>query len=320
MRRTFLTSGAALTAAAGLALTLTACDDGDSSASSTPEDVVVTVTDTASPTTTPEEQSTDLPTPTQAPSTGSDTSALAASSRATADVTERPQNRPIIRNSEDFRFLENPDYLEPGARYLTDNGDGTTLSCSFGWLVGMESEGRTFNLTAGHCGSVGDEVYVETSSGDTVRVGQFVWQAYDGEANIGTANDYALIEFYDDVAGATVGTPDVTFDDIPVELAGWRDATWLEQTQPYMCRLGYRSGLSCGTFQEMTNTNTVMFDNISDHGDSGGAIWAFDPADPSGSKIYAVAVNSFINENDATSAGGKTIDQVMEHFDMTIYS
>ncbi|CUU66594.1 hypothetical protein ACTXKQ_09350 [Corynebacterium variabile] len=318
MRRNFLSSTAALAAAAGLALTLTACDGEDNSASPTPEDVVVTVTETAerpAPTKTTEESIAELPSPTRSPSAQSADSALGNTPRSAADIAERPQERPILRNSKDFDFLEFGDYLEPGAKYHTDDG-----SCSFGWLVGMESGGPTSSLTAGHCGNVGDTVYVDTSSGDTIPVGEFIWQAFDGEANIGTGNDYAIIRFYDDVLYATLGTPEVTFDDVPVELAGWRDAAWLEQNKPYMCRLGYRSGLSCGTFQEMTNSNTVMFDNISDHGDSGGAIWAVDPADPTGSKIYAVAVNSFGNENDATSAGGKTIDQVMGHFDLTIYN
>lgn len=68
----------------------------------------------------------------------------------------------------------------------------------------------------------------------------------------------------------------------------------------------------------MTSAMSVVFDNISDHGDSGGAIFAFDPTGQNA--VYAVAVNSYLRTADAASAGGKIIEPVMTEYDLQIYS
>ena len=117
-----------------------------------------------------------------------------------------------------------------------------------------------------------------------------------------------------------VTNPRVSMSDEPVEIRGYADASWLSANQPYMCRLGFRTGLSCGSYEEITNEYTVTFANITDHGDSGGVIWAFDPNDSSQKNIYAVAVNSYTSEYDATTVGGKLIEPVMTDFDLTIFN
>ncbi|WP_130840555.1 trypsin-like serine protease [Corynebacterium neomassiliense] len=324
---TAATAVAALAALTGLTMSLTmslsACSTATPLLTGDPRPVAVSAESDAATgagprTGAPEAEEESLPTPVHE-ERSSLPMPLKAESRASAALSEKPGERPILRNSEDFAFLENPAYLEPGARYFVEHRNGEVSNCSFGWMTSYPQQNRTFNLTAGHCGDKGDVVYVETDSGETAPVGEFVWQAYDGEEVIESGNDYALIEFYSRFDTAVLGTRSVQFSGNSVQLAGWRDGNWLRQNNPYMCRLGYRSGLSCGSFTEMQNANTVLFDNISDHGDSGGAVWAFDPSDPTGSNIYAVAVNSFGSESDATHAGGKTIAPVMEHFDLTIY-
>lgn len=219
------------------------------------------------------------------------------------------QQRRVYRNSEDYRFLEYDGAIVPGGMYYVDNGN----RCSFGWTVGMEDDGeRLLNLTAGHCGEVGDKVYVQSSQGEPVYVGEFVWSDYGGEQSVGTGPDYGLIEFYDEYHEYVNSTPSVSMDGTPVDIQGWAGVEWLEENEPYMCRLGFRSGLSCGSFRQMANDITVEFDNVSDGGDSGGVIWAHDPSDRNSSNIYAVAVNSFRQDHDATMAGGKVIEPVME--------
>ena len=68
---------------------------------------------------------------------------------------------------------------------------------------------------------------------------------------------------------------------------------------------------ACGEFVQLTSQYTIRFEGQLDSGDSGGAVWAFDPSDPTASTIYAVAITSFEQDNDATLAGGKVIGPVM---------
>lgn len=234
---------------------------------------------------------------------------LASAGEATAQVTH---------NSSSFTYLENPQHMEPGARYVTVDSAGNYSQCSFGWFTKLtNTRDRIFNLTAGHCGNPGDSVYLVNHSGKT-KIGEFVWNAYNGEQTISTGNDYGIIEIYPKYAQYIDATPNVSFNNRDVTLVGYRDATWLAANRPRICRLGYRTGLSCGDYRGITNGRTLNYTNISDKGDSGGAIWAMDPADPTGTKIYAVAVNSFMNMRDATAKGGKVIAPVMKGQRLTV--
>lgn len=229
--------------------------------------------------------------------------------------------RRIYQNSSKFRDLETSGMLEPGARYRTwhedGSGPGSWGSCSFGWFVGTNTQ--IYNLTAGHCGEVGDAVYVHTSGRDPVYVGEFVHSDFD-DAKISSGPDYGLIQIESRYFDNVVTNPRVSMSGEPVEIRGYADASWLSANQPYMCRLGFRTGLSCGSYEEITDEYTVTFANITDHGDSGGVIWAFDPNDSSQKNIYAIAVNSYTSEYDATTVGGKLIEPVMTDFDLTIFN
>lgn len=198
----------------------------------------------------------------------------------------------------------------PGARYIMDSPSGQGGECSFGWWVFDESQpDRHFIMTAGHCGNEGDNVYIETSSGETVPVGQFVWSDFQENGN--TPIDYALIELTIDPQYVS-GTPPLE----GMQLAGYADGSWLQQANPYICRLGYRTGLSCGQFRELTSDYAFAYDGIVDHGDSGGPVYAIDPQD--NSKMYAVGVTSFMFAQDATNSGAATIAPIMEDFGLTL--
>lgn len=244
-----------------------------------------------------------------------DSSDIREPGRVTADSSV--QDRKIYRDSESYTYLESSSYIEPGMKYFVDTAEGLA-QCSFGWTVEFKNDPGTFyNLTAGHCGEVGDKVYMDfEGTGDPshyIHVGTFAWQLYEETT---MDEDYSLIQFLEGAEKYMTGTPNLLVggDREELNLLGWEDAGWLEKTKPYMCRLGFRSGLSCGNYQEMVDDNEVAFDNIVDHGDSGGVIWAFDPDDSSGRGIRAVAITSWGTRDDATTAVGQTIDKVMEEF------
>ena len=231
---------------------------------------------------------------------------------------EKIERRKIYQNSRDFRFLEYGGTIEPGAMYIVKHRDGSAGKCSFGWMVGQK--GRVFDLTAGHCGQVGDKVYVQKDGADPVNVGEIVWQEFNGSgqgngrgsrSDIGVGPDYALIEFYSNYVKYVQATPSVALAGMPLKLGGWKDADWLKQNRPYMCLFGWRTGLACSEFVQLTSQYTIRFEGQLDSGDSGGAVWAFDPSDPTASTIYAVAITSFEQDNDATLVGGKVIGPVM---------
>lgn len=222
-----------------------------------------------------------------------------------------PENEKIYRNSQGWEFLENSALIAPGARFLVKGADDSTSSCSFAWWVYNKDEPRRHYITsAGHCGNKGDNVYVEDEKGKFYKVGQFVWRSYDPEAK-NNRTDHALIELTVNPKNV-YGTPMLK----GAELAGWASPQWLEQEQPRICRLGYRSGLSCGPYKETVGSYMFGFGNISDHGDSGGAVWAVDPENPN--RIYAVGMTSYGFSHDAISNGAAALSPLIKQFNLTI--
>lgn len=215
--------------------------------------------------------------------------------------------RKISHSSEGFEFLEAPGMILPGGRYITYRGSEAIGNCSFGWWVFDEQEpDRHYMTTAGHCGEVGDQVLIEDQQGNSYHVGTFVWSQYES-----ATSDHALIEL--SVSPEYVaGTPPVE----GVRLAGVAGLDWLEQVKPTVCRLGYRTGMSCGQFRTSEGPLSFRYDGITDHGDSGGAIWAVDPQDPS--KIWAVGMAAYMFSADATNAGGSALAPMTAEFGLTI--
>lgn len=223
----------------------------------------------------------------------------------------RPENEKIYRNSQGWEFLENSGLIMPGARFFVQAADNSTASCSFAWWVyNKEEPQRHYITSAGHCGEKGDPVYVQDENGKFYKVGKFVWSAFDPDDRQ-NPTDHALIEL---TVGPDLveGTPMIK----DMELAGWASPQWLEEEQPRICRLGYRSGLSCGPYKGLVGDYMFGFGNISDHGDSGGAVWAVDPDDPN--KIYAVGMTSYNRPNDAVVNGAAALSPLIKQFNLTI--
>ncbi|SMY01472.1 hypothetical protein BSP109_03284 [Brevibacterium sp. Mu109] len=250
--------------------------------------------------------------------------------QADIDASDIQDMNPV-RDSASYDYLETPNMIEPGARYVTIGSDGQMGNCSFGWIVRERTApDTTYNLTAGHCGNPGDAVAIDPvgndDPADMFQVGEFVWQQFTPSEDGGISeteplDDYALIEFYPEYAVPELmtGTPNFALHGAQDELTlgGYCDAALFEDNVPMVGRIGYRNGLSIGPFQEMRDSNVVTFSGIADQGDSGGAIWAFDPNDDP-SFICAVAVTSYIDFEDATVATGVTVDKVMEQLDLEI--
>lgn len=235
---------------------------------------------------------------------------------------EQSDDDDLLRISEGFEYLSTPERIEPGAKYVIVKPDGSAGSCSFGWMARLKDEpDRRFNLTAGHCGEEGDEVYLDPvgheNSEDWVKVGDFVWQDFVDE-ELEEGDDYALIEFLPEVQGSIDNTPNIAaVSGGELNPTGIAKAEKLSAEKPYMCRLGYRSGLSCGSFKDITHRTNVTFRGITDHGDSGGVIWAF--TDEEFDEIEAAAVTSWVDfGTQADLTNGKLIDPVVEQLGLEI--
>lgn len=239
--------------------------------------------------------------------------------------SEDAERQKILRDSTAYEHLSTPDIIEPGAKYVVDGAEGVG-TCSVGWIVRSKKDPAvTYILTAGHCGKKGETVYIDPKdSGDlknAIPIGKFVWSDFE-EQELVAGPDYALIQLDPKVATEEymTGTPRVSVNrGQPIELVGGQDVAWLTKTKPFMCRLGWRSGITCGTYLEMIGELTVVFKGITDKGDSGGVIFAFDPSDPAGSKVFAVAVTSWVNFAEAADeTNGKVIDPVMEKWGLSL--
>lgn len=235
----------------------------------------------------------------------------AASGQATDQaLDDSAQRSEIYRNSEDYDFLgDRPGGLMPGGEYFTEpDASGESSSCSTGWMVTKDDQpGRVFMLTAGHCVTQGEAIYYQDESGTPVRAGVAVMST--GE-DLDHDLDYALI----DVTDAPAWSPNIPVND-SVQVEGWRDAAWAEESNPYVCRIGYRSGLSCGAFLQRDTENIFRYENISDHGDSGGPVWAYDSEEDA---WFAVGVTSFGVEEDATNAGALSVGPMMDRYGLTL--
>ncbi|MGW6694938.1 hypothetical protein ACWF62_14320 [Rhodococcus sp. NPDC054953] len=227
------------------------------------------------------------------------TAALFTLAAPTVSATPGGTESPIYHSSEDWGWLKTPGKLVPGGQYTNETRG---KACSTGWIVSADA--RVFALTAGHCGTPGDIVSVTDRTGRTVRVGEFVESRF---TTLGGLDD-ALIEVWD---------TRYTDSSIPLtrEIAGWGDGTWLDRTHPTICRLGFRTGMSCGDYLGRSDV-IVEHRNIADHGDSGGPVFAV--ADDG--SLTAIAVTSFGDEYDATRASSALIAPAMTQWGLSIHS
>lgn len=203
----------------------------------------------------------------------------------------------IYHSSDDWDWLSAPGKIVPGGNYINTRSGG---SCSTGWIV--STDGRTFVLTAGHCGRPGDVIAIRDRSGNTRRVGEFVETRY---TEIGSYDD-GLIELWD-------SAPYTSTIPLTGKLKGWLSADQLAAREPQICRLGYRTGLSCGEYLS-TDSVVVRYRNISDRGDSGGPVFAKIDGD-----LYAIGVTSGGSSTDATHAVAALIAPAMTRWNLTIH-
>lgn len=77
----------------------------------------------------------------------------------------------------------------------------------------------------------------------------------------------------------------------------------IQRDELYICRLGFRSGISCGYYIARRGEFVFQYRNISDHGDSGGPVWV----QMGDGRRMAAGVHSFGQASDATQAGAAAI-------------
>lgn len=224
-------------------------------------------------------------------------------------VTETAPRSPhddtqIYHNSSDWRWLAAPGKIVPGGQIINVTGD--TL-CSTGWITGVDD--RFFILTAGHCGAVGDQFAIRDAGGNAELFGEMVESHLTGNHESISGADIGLIEihrreFIDPVLP------------LAQQVAGWQSLAWVEGNQPQICRLGHRTGLTCGPYLEAGNEGLFSSRGILDQGDSGGPVFAR----TSDGELWAVGVASYRVDTNATHAGSMSISEWMQHWGLTIYT
>lgn len=162
--------------------------------------------------------------------------------------------------------------LKGGLGYLRDPGDGYLYACSIGFNV--TRNGAPAFVSAGHCGTAGEPVYLEGSPQWTIgpQIGTFSASKFPNPGQ--TGNDYSWVSVS---SGNT----------LPATVYGWGkgDATVHGSTAAgvgaAICRSGRTSGWQCGTIEATGQTvsystgetivNLTRTTACSEGGDSGGS-------------------------------------------------
>ncbi len=203
-----------------------------------------------------------------------------------ATIRGRPQ---ITRDASPVDYLRTHNGVVPGRRYTNVVA---REDCSSGWIV-KGGDGPRVMLTAGHCGRVGDRISVTTKGGVELYAGEFIDETFSSGRV-----DIAMIRI----------APGVRTEGAPYgqgKVGGFATATWLQENRPRICRLGAQTGLSCGDFISVDRaTHTVYFDNIVDHGDSGGPVFV----QLDDGTIMAVGVAAAYQSDDATRTSATLIE------------
>ena len=245
------------------------------------------------------------PAPSSPGKSGTDTG-TGGKSGAPATVTVTKDASPIFHTSSGLKYLDGgANMVAPGVRI-----DNTTAGkhCSTGWLAARD--GKNYIVTAGHCGKVGDKFSFTDATGRTYPLGEVVERDYEGTGQWVEGPDIGLIYLYPNSAP---WTPQLALD-MGAEIRGWIPLSEIDRASQ-ICRLGYRTGLSCGGFISSAANGQFRFDNISDHGDSGGPIFA-----QIAGAWYAVGINSTGSDTNATSRVASSIAAYMEHFGLQLLS
>lgn len=197
-----------------------------------------------------------------------------------------------------------------GQRYQWSAG-----SCSAAFQAYANGSSNSYNLTAGHCSSIGKANYTCNSAvSSCVWINQDVGAFYTG---VGQWDGAVMVH----TNGAFPNYPAIdTYNSWPpygsYPVHGWM-STYMSQ---YLCKTGYRThSVQCGT---VINTNNgygqLIFDSACTMGgDSGGPI--FDP-----SNLYAVAITATLWNtpldgpcNSTTRTGGSWVTNLLATLGLT---
>ena len=222
-----------------------------------------------------------------------------------AGWTARDDNLGILyHNRQDWVFLEAPGAVMPGGRIY--NADGGNY-CSTGFITSQGD--RVFIVTAGHCGAVGHRFYITDPSGNRLTIGEMVESYVEGNDVHIEGADIGLIEIYDEAKPYVDSA-------LPMneKLQGWLTPQEAQRRNMAICRLGSTTGYSCGTFVSIEPAGQFYYRNITDRGDSGGAIFAYDQ-----SGVWALGVSSRVSDYNKTLAGGMEIAGAMQYWGLTLH-
>lgn len=216
-----------------------------------------------------------------------------------SDIPDADDDSAIFHDSEEWQFLSMPGAVVPGGIIVNDTDES---SCSVGYVVSTDN--RDFVLTAGHCGEEDDQFSIVDEDGSSTYIGSMV----ESEFLTAGGADYGL----NDITRARPHVQTFPFD---APLKGWRDVSWLEENKPRICRLGFRTGLSCGEYLGVDDNGILSFRGIADHGDSGGPVFA-----QTDDGFYAVGLQSYGQPADATRVSAMTIAEPMNLWGLTLYA
>ena len=207
-------------------------------------------------------------------------------------------------NSTDWQWLKQPGGVVPGGRIYNETRNG---ECSTGFLASKGE--RLFIITAGHCGERGDEFYVQDSNDNWAHAGTMVeslWQQDAQTSEFGA--DIGLIELSGEARYSS---------SLPLDrpLRGWITPEEAQARGMAICRLGATTGYSCGEFTEVGRDGQFYFRNITDRGDSGGAVFAVNDQG-----AWAVGVTSNGADTNKTMVGAMGIAGAIQHWGLTIHT
>lgn len=162
--------------------------------------------------------------------------------------------------------------LKGGLGYLRDPGDGYLYACSIGFTVTQGS--IPGYVSAGHCGTSGEPVYLELTPQWTVgpKIGTFAASKFPAPGQ--TGNDYSWIKVD---AGNTLSPTVYGWGKGDVTVKGSTEAA----VGAAICRSGRTTGWRCGTIEAKNQTvsystgetilNLTRTTACSEGGDSGGS-------------------------------------------------
>ncbi|HHU67771.1 S1 family peptidase [Corynebacterium sp.] len=147
-------------------------------------------------------------------------------------------------------------YLAPGFEVTTPD-----RACSAGFMA-RTAAGEPVMVTAGHCGLVGQTVFV-SRDGRQVAVGTVIHSEFAAD---NSAPDIGIVRLTspEDVSPRLAGV-------YPIE--GVLSVEDVQRLRPELCRFGARSGISCGEYLGI-NEDKIVLSNIARPGDSGGPVLA----------------------------------------------